>query len=90
MLVWADSALDDLHLIRTGLTTEAAARVGRIVAEATDCLIEYPDRGRKGTVPGTLELPLPGLPWRVIYRRTEGGRVTVLRLLPPAPAAGSR
>ncbi len=81
MLVWADSALDDLHLIRAGLTAEAAARIGRIMVEATDCLMEYPDRGREGTVPGTRELPLPGLPWRVIYRQTEGGRVTVLGLL---------
>ncbi|WP_161539564.1 type II toxin-antitoxin system RelE/ParE family toxin [Paramagnetospirillum kuznetsovii] len=81
MLSWADSALDDLHLIRAGLATEAAARVGRIIAEASDVLTEFPDRGRVGKVPDTRELPLPGLPWRLVYRIGGKGRLTVLRVL---------
>lgn len=86
MLVWADSALDDLHVTRAGLVADSALRVGRIIADAVECLVEFPDRGRIGTAPGTRELPLPGLPWRVIYRVSDRGVVTVLRLLkPPSP-----
>ncbi|OAN52240.1 hypothetical protein A6A04_00660 [Paramagnetospirillum marisnigri] len=58
----------------------AAARVGRIIAEAVDALAEFPERGRPGTAPGTRELPLPGLPWRLVHRVMED-RIRLLRLL---------
>ena len=78
---WSDAALDDLHAIRARLTPDAAKRVGRIIVEATDCLIEFPERGRPGVAARTRELPLPGLPWRVIYGVAEAGGVTILRLI---------
>lgn len=82
MLLWADSALDDLHGIRGGLSPQAAARIGRIIAESADVLVDFPERGRPGIAPGTRELPLPGLPWRLIYAVSEdGGRISVLRLV---------
>ncbi len=79
-IIWSDAALDDLYAVRVGLADDTAARVGRLIVEATDCLVDFPDRGREGRAAGTRELPLPGLPWRLIYRWTKD-TVTVLRLL---------
>ena len=81
VLRWSDAALDDLAAIRAGLAPESAKRVGRIVVDAGDCLMEFPERGRPGSAAGTRELPLPGLPWRLVYGVTEGGGVTILRVL---------
>jgi toxin ParE1/3/4 len=80
-IVWSDSALDDLRAIRSGLGEEAAKRVGRVIAESADCLDEFPERGRLGSVEGLRELPLPGLPWRLTYRLFSDGGVAVLRVL---------
>lgn len=80
MLRWSDTALTDLFRLRAGLGAEAARRIGRLIIESADCLAEFPDRGRSGTAPGTRELPLPGLPWRLIYRGGDG-RVTILRVI---------
>ncbi|CAA7619824.1 type II toxin-antitoxin system RelE/ParE family toxin [Magnetospirillum sp. SS-4] len=80
-LTWSDPALDDLRAIRAGLTDEAAARVGRLICDSADCLAEYPERGRAGHGDGIRELPLPGLPWRLVYRGHDGADVVILRLL---------
>ena len=80
-LGWSDAAMDDLYAIRAGLGADAAKRVGRIIVDATDCLALHPDRGRPGLAAQTRELPLPGLPWRVIYGVGGDGRITILRLL---------
>lgn len=80
MIRWSDAALTDLFRLRSGLGAEAAKRVGRLIAESADCLAEFPDRGREGTAPATRELPLPGLPWRLVYRAGEAG-VMILRVI---------
>lgn len=80
MIRWSDAALTDLFRLRSGLGGAAAKRVGRLMAETVDCLAEFPERGRDGTAPGTRELPLPGLPWRLVYRMGEGG-VMILRVI---------
>lgn len=82
-LFWADRALDDLMAIRAGLEPAAAARIGRLVADAADCLVDFPERGQdEGPVRA---LPLPGLPWRLLYR-VNGAAITVLRVAsPPRP-----
>jgi len=80
-LRWSDAALDDLAAIRAGLTAESAKRVGRIIVDAVDCLLEFPERGRPGIAAATRELPLPGLPWWVVYGPVAGGGVMILRLL---------
>jgi plasmid stabilization system protein ParE len=81
MIRWSDAALTDLFSLRSGLGVDAARRIGRLIAESTDCLADFPERGRAGTAPGTRELPLPGLPWRLIYRAGEGGGVMILRVI---------
>lgn len=80
MIRWSDAALTDLFRLRSGLGGAAARRVGRLIADSADCLSEFPGRGRDGTAPGTRELPLPGLPWRLVYRAGEGG-VMILRVI---------
>ena len=79
-LRWSDAALDDLYAIRQGLGADAAKRIGRILVEATECLVEFPERGRPGVLENTRELPLPGLPWRIIYAVADDGWVTILRV----------
>lgn len=80
MTRWSDAALTDLFRLRGGLAADAARRIGRLIAEAADCLGDFPERGRSGTAPGTRELPLPGLPWRLVYRENGGG-VMILRVI---------
>jgi plasmid stabilization system protein ParE len=79
-LRWSDAALDDLYAIRQSLTADAAKRIGRILVDSTDCLTDFPERGRPGALEGTRELPLPGLPWRVIYALGGDGWITILRV----------
>lgn len=79
-LLWSDAALDDLYRLRAGLTAEPAKRVGRIIAEAVDCLAAFPERGGVDPLSGARALPLPGLPWRLLYRATAD-EVVILRLL---------
>ena len=79
-LRWSDAALDDLYAIRQSLSADAAKRIGRILVESTECLADFPDRGRPGTLEGTRELPLPGLPWRVIYASDDNGWIIILRV----------
>jgi plasmid stabilization system protein ParE len=79
--MWSDAALDDLHAIRAGLSDESATRIGRLILESVDCLSEFPERGRAGIREGSRELPLPGLPWRLVYRGDHETGITILRLL---------
>ncbi len=80
MIRWSDTALTDLFSLRARLAADSAKRIGRLIVESSDCLVDFPERGRAGTAPGTRELPLPGLPWRLIYRTAEGG-VMILRVI---------
>jgi plasmid stabilization system protein ParE len=81
LLFWGDQAQDDLAAIRAGLGLDAAKRVGRLIAETADCLVDHPDRGQPM---GALRLlPLPGLPWRLVYRIGEKRTLTILRVSPP-------
>ena len=47
-LRWSDTAIDDLYAIRQSLGADAAKRIGRILMESTDCLTDFPARGRPG------------------------------------------
>ena len=59
--------------------TAAIATIDRIEAAALR-LTEFPRSGREGSVPDTRELPIPGLPFLIIYRVREAA-VEVLRVL---------
>ena len=47
---------------------EAARRVGARIRETIRRLSEFPRMGHEGTIPHTLEMIVPGLPFVVVYR----------------------
>ena len=80
---WSPQAAADfraiIQYIRQDNST-VALRVARAVYEAVAQLKTFPRRGRPGRVDGTRELPLPPLPFVVVYRVRENA-VEVARLL---------
>jgi toxin ParE1/3/4 len=57
-----------------------ARRTALEIFEAVGVLADFPQRGRVGRRPGTLELVLSGLPFVVVYR-VKSDVVEVLRIL---------
>ena len=81
-IVWTKRAVNDIHQVREHIRSEnppAAARTGERIETATSYLAQFPESGRKGEVPGTRELVIPGLPYIMVYR-IQGGRVQILRI----------
>ena len=50
----------------------AAARVAAILVGSTAHLEQFPQIGREGRIEGTRELVVPGLPYIIPYRVSEG------------------
>jgi toxin ParE1/3/4 len=46
----------------------AAQRIGARIEEMIDLLAAFPNMGRKGQLPGTREMVVPGLPYVIVYR----------------------
>jgi toxin ParE1/3/4 len=70
-LFWRARATLDLEDIRPFIASDnprAAAQVVSRFRSATARLLQFPQRGRTGVVPGTLELVIPGLPYIIVYR----------------------
>lgn len=71
---WSPAAADDLQqlfeYIRPDSPT-AARRVVRTIYDRASMLRAHPRLGRPGRVEGTRELPLPPLPFIVVYRVLE-------------------
>jgi toxin ParE1/3/4 len=68
---WSPAAAEDLSRIFQYIRQEnpsAAERVVRTVYESAGSLASFPNRGKTGRVEGTRELPLPSLPFVVVYR----------------------
>lgn len=82
-LRWTAAAADDLEHIADHLfekTPENAAHLIRKIYDAPSALKTFPNRGRAGKKQGTRELPVPSLPYIVVYRVT-GDVVYVVRIL---------
>jgi toxin ParE1/3/4 len=79
-LIFHAAALADLQNIHRHISQDnpsvAVAVVARIRA-ALDRLLLFPRSGRLGTVEGTLEVVVPGLPYIVVYE-IIGDRVEIL------------
>ena len=98
ILTWTRPAetdlIDILDYIADDNSTAALATIDRIEAAALR-LTEFPLSGREGSVPDTPELPIPGLPFLLIYRIRDA-TVAVLRVLhgarqwPPTGASSPR
>jgi addiction module RelE/StbE family toxin len=68
---WSPEAYEDLACIHRHIREDdasAAARVVTAIYNGASALTTFPNRGRKGRVEGTRELPLPPLPFIVVYR----------------------
>jgi toxin ParE1/3/4 len=68
---WSPEAADDLERIVEYIYREnpsAGQRVAQTIYERAGALKTLPYRGRPGRIDGTRELPLPSLPFIVIYR----------------------
>jgi toxin ParE1/3/4 len=68
---WSPEAADDLAAIVAHIRKEdpdAAQRTAKDIYKRAGALRIFPNRGRQGRVKGTRELPLPPLPFIVVYR----------------------
>ena len=68
---WSTAASQDLFRIIEYIRKEnapAAQRVAKTIYDNIGSLNSFPHRGRMGRVEGTRELPIPSLPFIVIYR----------------------
>jgi len=68
---WSPEAADDLSRIVAHIRRDsqmAAQRAAKNIYERAGALGVFPNRGRQGRVSGTRELPLPSLPFIVVYR----------------------
>jgi toxin ParE1/3/4 len=71
---WSTAATQDLFQIIEYIRKEnapAAQRVGKTIYENISSLSSFPHRGRIGRLEGTRELPVPSLPFLVVYRVTQ-------------------
>lgn len=68
---WSPAAAEDLLRIIEYVRQEnppAAQRIAKTIYESAGSLKSFPLKGRTGRVEGTRELPLPPLPFVVVYR----------------------
>jgi toxin ParE1/3/4 len=68
---WSPAAAEDFFRIIEYIRQEnppAAQRIARTIYESAGSLKSFPYKGRTGRVEGTRELPLPPLPFVVVYR----------------------
>lgn len=72
---WATPALIDFEQIGDYISKEstnrAASRVLGLIEDCSATLIDHPEIGRVGRVPGTRELVVARLPYVVAYRVVE-------------------
>jgi toxin ParE1/3/4 len=71
---WSATAAEDLFAIVEYIRKEnppASQRVAKAIYENIGSLSLYPNRGRVGRVEGTRELPVPSLPFIVVYRMVQ-------------------
>lgn len=81
-LVFAEPAAHDLECILDYIALDnpsAAETAYRAIVAAARRLIEFPDMGRAGLLPGTRELSVPSLRYVIIYT-AEPKTVTILAI----------
>ncbi len=74
LIRWSPVAAEDLIRIVEYIRQEnpsAALRIAKTIYESASSLTSFPHRGRTGRVEDTRELPLPPLPFIVVYRVLE-------------------
>jgi toxin ParE1/3/4 len=71
---WTAPAAQDLYRIIRYIrrdNPEAAREVAKTIYDGCETLADSPNRGRKGTEPGTRELVFSPLPYIAVYRVKE-------------------
>jgi toxin ParE1/3/4 len=71
---WTVPAAHDLYRITSYIrrnNPEAARTVAKAIYDGCESLTQSPNRGRKGTEPGTRELVFSPLPYIAVYRVKE-------------------
>jgi len=71
---WSPGSVEDLEQIFNFISTDnpgAAQRVAQTIYDRAGALGNDPYLGRRGRVEGTRELPLPPLPFMLVYRVIE-------------------
>ena len=82
-LTWSAFALADRDDIFSHIEADsprAAVAVDEHIAQAVLRLVEFPESGRSGRVPGTRELVIPRTPYITAYTLTQD-RIRILRVL---------
>ena len=82
-LRWSSEAADDLARIVQHIRQDnpsAADRIAILIYQRVGTLETFPNLRRPGRVEGTRELPLPPLPFVVVYR-LRGEAVEIARVL---------
>jgi addiction module RelE/StbE family toxin len=81
-LRWLTNALVSMHMAHRYIAVanpEAARRTIDSVERSIERITDFPLSGRIGSVPGTRELIVPGLPYLVVYLVTDS-EVVILRV----------
>ncbi|OFV99133.1 MAG: hypothetical protein A3H28_12265 [Acidobacteria bacterium RIFCSPLOWO2_02_FULL_61_28] len=82
-LRWSPEAADDLVRIVERIREDnpsVAERIATFIYQRVAALETFPNLGRPGRMEGTRELPLPPLPFVVVYR-LRGEAVEIARVL---------
>ncbi|MEZ5784478.1 MAG: type II toxin-antitoxin system RelE/ParE family toxin [Rhizobiaceae bacterium] len=82
-LTWSAFALADRDAVFTHIEADsprAAIAVDEHIAQAVLRLVEFPESGRPGRVPGTRELVIPRTPYVAAYALTRDC-IRILRVL---------
>jgi len=82
-LTWSAFALADRDAVFTHIEADsprAAIAVDEHIAQVVLRLVEFPESGRPGRVPGTRELVIPRTPYVAAYALTTD-RIRILRVL---------
>ena len=82
---WSPAAVEDLESIVNHIRPENSAgaqRVGQAIYDRAGEIGRFPYLGRRGRVEATRELPLPPLPFIVVYRVIEhAGVVEIVNVI---------
>ena len=81
---WSLDAAQDLERIFTRINTEspdAAQRVVKSIYDRASALRIFPRGGRSGRIEGTRELPLPPLPFIIVYRLLAQEAVEIVNVI---------
>jgi toxin ParE1/3/4 len=70
--------LDAIAEYITERNPDAARRVASRIQEMIDLVASFPMMGRVGVLPGTREMPVPGLPYLIVYRVEKGDPDTLV------------